>query len=554
MNNLITLVKMQLKEKINLRKPTSADNKLFNTLLTVLGAVLKFAVVTALCVVMLILVNVLGLFSLNGSLPASVMSILFSVMLALSLLSCTVGITKAMYFSRDNAILLTLPCKPIQIYLSKLIIFTFFEIRKNFSFVVPLFIAYFITHAYPWYFYPWLIICYLFISVLTVAIGALLSVPAMWISTVFRQRRALQITTLAVAVSAAIFVLFYAISLIPPHLDLRANWSTIYWEIQHMLDQYCENFAPLYSLTLLLLGEIKDFVLVLPLAATAARFGILVFVTAASLVIGILAVKPLFYTMASKPFEHLKRSVKPKKNVRMNSRLTPFYNEFLKTIKDSSKMFSNVGVMVSIPILIFFLNKVFFAMNTKEIGDNMVIAFNLLIILLIALNANSYAASIFSRDGRSAYLIKVQPTNPAALLVAKLIPNTLFCLASFIATFVIILVSTKLSFLDALYMMLAVFFIYIAHLLYSAQADIMNPQTEIYASVGEHDSDPNEAKSTMLAFLASFLFSGVTFLLLNEVNQGAIPVFLKIMLIGLGICIYEIWLFFSKIKLYYKEK
>ena len=58
-------------------------------------------------------------------------------------------------------------------------------------------------------------------------------------------------------------------------------------------------------------------------------------------------------------------------------------------------------------------------MNTKETGDYMVIAFNILIILLVALNANTYAASIFSRDGRSAYLIKVQPTDPALLLFAN---------------------------------------------------------------------------------------------------------------------------------------
>lgn len=551
MKNLITLVKMQLKEKFNQKKTPLDGSKIFNTALSILGAVLKFAVVTALCVVMIILVNTLGLFSLTGTIPATLMSLLFSVMLLLSIFSCTVGLTKAMYFSRDNAILLTLPCKPIQVYLSKLIIFAFFEIRKNFSFVVPLFIAYYITHSYAWYFYPWLIFCYVFISMLTVAIGALLSVPAMWISNIFRQRRILQIISVVIIVTVSVFALFFGISLIPPELNLRANWSKIFWFIQDVLNSYAKTFSAMYDLTRLLLGETKYYITTLPLANTAIRFLILLGTTVITFVIGVLAVQPLFYTMASKPFEYLKKVVKEKKNYKLSSKFTPFYNEIMKAFKDSGRMFSNVGIMISIPILIFFLNKVFIAMNTKELGDNMIIAFNLLIILLIALNANTYASSIFSRDGRSAYLIKVQPTNPAILLVAKLVPNTIFCLVSFAITFVILLISTKLGVVNSLYMILSIFFIYLAHLMYCAQTDIMNPQTEIYASVGEQENNPNETKSTVTAFIIAFFVAGVAFLLLLE---NASPVFPKLFYAGLALFVYETWLFFSKIKLYYKEK
>lgn len=552
MKNLITLVKMQLKEKLHTGRNTKLDSsRVFSIAVSALGAALKFAIVTAMCVVMIVLVNTLGLFSLTGTIPPTVMSLLFSVMLLLSIISCTIGLTKAMYFSRDNAILLTLPCKPIQVFLSKLVIFSLYELKKNFSFIVPLFIAYFITHEYAWYFYPWLIVCYIFISMLTVAIGALLSVPTMWISNVFRQHRALQICTIAVVVGLAISALFVGISLIPPQLNLRANWTKIFWFIQDILTAYAKNFSALYDLTLLMLGETEFFITTLPFLKTALRFLILIGTTAATFTVGILTVQPLFYTMASKPFEYLKKAVKPKKNKLINPKLTPFYNETVKAFKDSNRMFSNVGIMISIPILIFFLNKMFLAMNTKELGDNMIIAFNLLIILLIALNANTYAASIFSRDGRSAYLIKVQPTNPVILLIAKLVPNTLFCIASFAATFVILLISTKLSVANALYMILAIFFIYLAHLMFCAQEDIMNPQTEIYASVGENENDPNEAKATVTAFIISFLVAAASFMLLLEDTNS---VFIKLMLVGLALFAYEGWLFLSKVKLYYKEK
>ena len=552
MKNLITLVKMQLKEKLNTGRKTKLDgNKVFNTAVSVLGIVLKFAVITALCAVAIFMIQTLNLFSLTGTVPASVMSILFSVMLVLSIFSCTVGLTRAMYFSKDNAILLTLPCKPIQVYLSKLIIFAIYEFKKSFSFIVPLFIAYFITHGYEWYFYPWLIICYVFISLMTVSIGALLSVPMMWIMNVFRQHRYLQIGTIIVTVAAAIFALFYAISLIPPHIDLRATWTSTFWYIQDFLKSYTISFSVLYNLTLMIVGTIKDMAIVLEFGSALLKLLIIFAVALVCFIIGILVVQPLFYKMASKPFEYLKKQVAARKNRRISSKLTPFYNEFIKVFKDSNRMFSNIGIMISIPILIFFLNKVFFAMNTKETGDYMVIAFNVLIILLVALNANTYAASIFSRDGRSAYLIKVQPTNPTLLLFAKLLPNTLFCILSFAITLVILIVSTSLTPIDSILLIFAILFIYLAHLMFCAQTDIMNPQTEIYATMGENESNPNEGAATITAFLISFVVCLATLFLLGE---GEGNVFEKLFFVGLAACVYQTWLFFSKIKLYYKEK
>ena len=548
MKNLITLVKMQLKEKMNLKRRKLDGSGIFDLAVAIFAEVLKFALVTAFCTAIIL---ALAFLVFGSDVPMTVMSIVFTAMLILSVFSCTVGLTKAMYFSRDNSVLLTLPCKPIQVYLSKLVIFFFFELKKNFAFIVPLFIGYFIASGYAWYFYPWLLVCYVFISMLTVSIGAILSVPAMWVSSVFRQRAWLRAFVAVACAGAAALALFYGISLIPTHLDLRSDWPNMMWNIRNSLSVYATKFSVLYDLTRLMLGELSGFELTLPFARTLLRFAVLLCATLVTFFLGILLVKPLFYTMASKPFEYLKKQVKPKKNKRISSKFSAVYNEFLKVFKDSTRMFANAAITVSIPILVFFLNKVFYAMNTKEFGDYMVIAFNLLIILLVALNANTYAASIYSRDGRSAYLIKVQPTNPKFLLVAKLLPNTLFCVVSFVITFFILLISTNLPLIDALLMMIAVLFIYLAHLLFCAQKDIMNPQTEIYASMGEHENDPNEAVATVTAFLIAFTVAGATLMLLSERGGG---VYIKLALVGLALFAYEVWMFFSKIKLYYKEK
>ena len=551
MKNLMILVKMQLKERLNFKRLDVKNVKVFNIVASTIGAILKFALVFVLCAAFLLVAKILGLFSLTGTVPSSVISVIFSVMMLASVFSCVVGLTKSMYYTRDNAVLLTLPCLPTQVYLSKLIIFFIFELKRNLSFTVPLFLAYFVTHKYGLFAYPWMFFCMVFISLFTVAIGALLSIPAMWIANFFRQHRWLQMSSLAVVVVTAVVGMFYAISLIPENIDIIATWKTTYWQIQDLLESYCEKFSLLYDITLLMLGETKSLVTTFPIGRTALRFFILVGATAVLLVAGFLIVRPLFYSMASKPFEYLKKPTKAKQNKLRGRRWSAVYNEWLIAIKSTDRMFANVGILVSIPILIFLLNKIFLAMLTRELGNHMIIAFNVLIILLVALNANCYAASIFSKDGRSSYLIKTQPSKYPLLILSKLLPNTAFVSLSLFGTFIIMLGTVGLAKGQLFLLMISLGFVYLSHMLYSAELDLMNPQIELYATVGNSDNNPNETKSTVTAFLISFFITLAVFLLLVE---GKGNVFAKFALVSFAVLCYRVYIFFAKLRLYYNEK
>lgn len=552
MKSLYILVIMQLKEQMNFKRLKTDNVKAFHILLSVVGAILKFAAVTVLCVAFLLVSKILGLFSFQGlPVPDTVISLVFSVMLLLSVVSCTVGLTKAMYYAKDNAVLLTLPCTSLHVYLSKLIIFFIFEIKRNLSFLVPMFIAYYITHSYPAGAYVWMLFCMIWVSLFTVAIGALFSIPTMWIANFFRQNKWIQMGGLVATVAAASVALFYAISLIPENIDLVAAWSTIYWQIQDFLSAYARNFSFLYDFTRMLLGETVNLKTTFPLAVTALRLLVLAGTSIAALAAGLLIVRPMFYKMASTPFEYLKKAVKPKKNKERKKVWSSIYTNFLVTAKNTNAIFSNVGILISVPMLIFLLNKIFLAMKTREMGDHMIIAFNMLIILLIVLNSNCSIASLYSRDGQSSYLIKTLPSKYTLPVVAKLIPNTTFGAVAILATAPILKLTLPLATADIIHITLALEFIFLAHMFYSAELDLMNPQNQLYASVGSTVSNPNETKSTVSAFLISFLVAGVVFFLLFE---GKGYVYVKLIGVSLGVLIYRTWMFFSMLKLYYKEK
>lgn len=550
MKNLMILVKMQLKERLNFKRLDVENVNVLNIVVSILGAIIKFALVFVLCAAFLLVATKLSLFAIN-QVPSTVISFIFTIMMLLSIFSCVVGLTKSMYYARDNAVLLTLPSRPIQLYLSKLIIFFVFELKRNLSFMVPLFLAYFFTHGYGIGAYPWMLFCMIFVSLFTVAIGALLSIPAMWIANFFRQNKWLQMSTLTVIVVSAIVALFYAIALIPVNIDIRTNWVPITNAIHDFFKAYATNFSWVYDITRLMLGETVGLVRSFPIGATALRFLALFAATFVLLLMGVLIVKPLFYSMASKPFEYLKKPTNPKQNTRRKRRWSSIFYEWLIAIKSTNRMFSNVGIFISIPILIFLLNKIFLAMNTRAVGNHMVVAFNVLITLLVALNSNCSVASIFSRDGRSSYLIKTQPSSYPILIFSKLLPDTTFVCVSIFATFIVMLFTLSLGLFNTVILAASICMVYLSHMLYSAELDLMNPQIELYATVGNTENNPNETKSTAMAFLISFVIAAAIFLLLLEGKGG---VYVKFLVVALLALCYRTYIFFAKLKLYYNEK
>lgn len=552
---------MQLQEKLNFKRIEISKHALFNYILSALVAILKFAFVVALCYVFILVAKMFSMFQYFNIVPQSVMSLIFIVMLIASTLSCTIGLTKALYYSRDNAVLLTLPATPMQTFLSKIIIFYIFELKRSLSFIVPLFLAYFFLHGYSVGYYFWMLLCFAFVAMFTVALGALLSIPGMWIANVFNQHKTLQHICLILLVGGIAAALIYVIALIPTDLDFFEQSGKIKLALQSFFDGYAyynptalfgeaKELKPVYNLTLLILGGdgFKPF----EIWGSLLRLLILLGTIALLAVAAVFIVKPLFYKMASTPFEYKKKKVKEKHNIPYGKKIASVVHEMRVAFKTPERMFSNVGILISIPVLIMLLNKVFAAMNVDELGEFMIVAFNIMIVLLVALNANVYAASIYSREGRSSYLIKTQPTKPIYLILAKLVPNTLFVTLSLIITAFVVNDLTAIASGDVAMLFIGIYFIYLTHLLMCAESDLMNPQIEIYATVGNDDSNPNETKMTAFAFGAAFLIALIVMLLLMmHENQN---VYLKLMLVSAAVLARKIYIFVRKVVLYYKEK
>ncbi len=545
---LATLVKMQLKEKMDLGYLRSKRQLIFK--LTWL--VIEFVAVTAIIAVVFHFVKLLGLFSLVHDIPVSVISLAFGVMLLLSLVTDTIGLMKSLYFSKDNTVLLTFPATPSLVFFSKLVTYYVYELRKSFMFTIPMFIAYGIIKGYALIYYPWLILMFILISSIPVLFAALLSIPAMFVYLFLGRVKVLQYLLYTALGGGAILLVWWLIGLVPEDINFIESWGNTYWEIQAFLDGYTEMFSPIYAFTELIVGRTVGLSSVIFHSGTLPTLLILVATGIGLLLLCFLCSKPLFYRMASTPFEFKKKDrIKAKANRKMPPFLSAIKKEFVIGLRSNSFIKLGGVLIVIMPMAIYLLNTLYSAMDTRFIGTQMTICFNIIIILLIMLMTNIDVASVYSRDGSSSYLNKVQPTPYATLLLSKLIFPMIIALVGLIFAVNVFAIESGLAKNDAVLIGIMIYGVYVAHLFSSAEKDIMNPQYEQYATFNEQTNNPNETGSGVSAIIISAVVF-VAALFLSTRNDAGLWV--KLAIVGVLFAAFKVFTYLSKIKAFYKEK
>ena len=543
------LVMMQLKEKIDMSFLKTTKSTITKVVFTILG----FVAVILLCFAFFYVAQLLRLFSLAGYIPVTVLAIAFSVMLAVSVLSCTGGLVKMLYFSKDNRMLLTLPVPSSWLYVSKLLVFYLYEVKRSFSFMIPMFVAFgIITHC-AFYYYPWIVIIFLFVSALPVLLGALLSIPAMYGYQFLKQYRLLQLVVYVGVIGGIVYGIVELINILPLELNLVTEWIKVSNSIQGVLRSFEVHFAPLYDLTTMIAGKSINLHHTIWTPSTLPTFGILVAVLLALFFLGYLLAKPLFFHMSSQPFEYRKRNItKTYRNHKMPAWLSAFKKEMLLSLRTPDEMYNNVVELVGLPLIILLLNRIYSAMNTRARGDHLSFAFNILIMLLFMLSANVGISSVYSREGRAAYFNKVPPTKYYSVLLSKLYMRIIVSgITAAVASVVFLKNRSMVAPSSAVYLAIGLFMYAVAHIFWSAEVDIMNPQTEQYGAMGDGHNNPNETKSTIIAFLLSIGVAAFSLFLFME-NE---PVcWKKFCYIGVALCLIRVYLYLQKVKLYYKEK
>jgi hypothetical protein len=230
--------------------------------------------------------------------------------------------------------------------------------------------------------------------------------------------------------------------------------------------------------------------------------------------------KLIFDYVAAKQFENSGRINRKKmKNRPCGAFISQIKNEVIGYLREPNKLFSVSIYLLVLPFAVLLLNKIFSNINMNIVGQKLAIQVNLLLILLFAMSSNSHASSSLSSEGASFTMLKTRPSKVRNTIIAKLIIPYVFSVISLTAT---VLVLDKYAHFigllraDVVKIFFIALFVNTAHIFWSVDMDITNPQQKNYIN-GQHITrNPNEISSVLLGLAVSLVFFAIAYTLFRD--------------------------------------
>ncbi|MCD8200659.1 MAG: hypothetical protein LUD47_01120 [Clostridia bacterium] len=548
MNAFKTLFVMQLRQKIDMSSANSPKKIVFKTVF----ALLIFLAVMAIAYVIFFLFIYLHLFSPLDYLPVSVMSVVFLLLLVFSLITCTVSLCKTLFTSKDNQFLITFPVQPSTIYLSKVCVSFVYEMRRTFYFLMPIFIAYAVITALPWYAYLWIIFMLTVFTAFMVVFAAFVALPVYYIVQFFKRHRAVKYVVGFALLAALVVFVVWLIGLIPSDINLIRSWSNVSEYLRQFLNWFTtKGFSFCYFFAECLCGP--------DVAYTGKFFTGTTFIVLGVLVAGIiifalvdLVISRFVYSrVAERQYEFNKKLWGRRGADRqMRKGASSFRYDGKRTLLDGNMLAAVIAVIIITPVTVLFINAVFAAISKRVIGDYLAMSFNVLIVLLFSTSSNVWVSSIYSRDGEALAVHKTKPVKATAALMERLSMSIMVTFLVVVPASVIFLAEAGAAPGESVLVIATELAVSLGHLFWSAEMDAVNPKPQVYSTSGAAGVNPNEVKSVALSFFLSIITMGVVlFFLMYDPGY----VYVRTLILAGIFLAYRVGVFAYKSRVVYEE-
>jgi len=551
-----TLVKLLFSDTSKLSFKEKGEWKA--SIIKITSSLLIFAALTGLDYLLYFVAELFRVFSLLSLIPQMVPSFLVSVLLLLSLLNATIGLTKSLYYSPDNRMLITYPAKGLTVFLARLMVFFVSEYARAVMVIGPVLFSYMLISHFPFSLFLWLFVALFIVVLAEVFVAALLSVPGFFVSRFLRQNSLLELIVYVLLFAFFIGVVSWLMSLLPNKIDIFSNWGPYFARMQDFLKNYRDKAYPLYCLTLMMIGFTNGFsVPALDIQSLWAFLSLLgIILVAGTLVFWL--VSKLYLRLASESFEYTSNGAVL---IRQTNQRSFFFAQLTKEItlliKDPGTFMSLFGVFVFLPIFITILDKVFGAMNTTVVGNMYISVVNILILLLVVLNSNGSIVHIYSDEGKAFFINRSYPRSASLILLSKLILPMAMGFASIIVSCIMYGQVTGMKLAPdgsewvnsgaVAFLAIGLCSFYAGHMLFAAGLDFTSIKSTFSAETME---SANERAIVLSAFVISFVQAIFFFLFLRD---GVTSSYLKLMIIGLIFLALNIALFHQKCKFIYQK-
>ncbi|OPZ36053.1 MAG: hypothetical protein BWY98_00544 [Tenericutes bacterium ADurb.BinA155] len=480
-----TMVKMLLRNTLNLDFKSDFKRSLIKTILAVLG----FAAVTTVSYFFFSLSSRFQIFSILSFVPESVPSLITMTVYFLGYIPALLSLLKLLYWNNDNKIMITFPCNANTVFVARMFVFFVSQFLKTLLIEIPFLFGYMIFSRFPWYYMLWMVVGWFLLVLFEVLFLSILSIPGYFVSHFLKRHNVLSVISASLFFIALVGFVAWIVSLLPNKLDLFSSWGPYFNRIQGALNFYTNKLVFFYDLTLMSMGENTGFGSVY--FSGAAWFTLLGTIVAILVVfvLMLIFVNPLYFGLASSSNDFIAKGKAKAYRFPQHSYFTAqVQKEAILFFKNPDIFSGFFGTFVFMPIYITLIGKMFGAMATNVRGDMMVMAIICLLILMISLMSNLTIAGIYSAEGDAFSLSRSYPRSESFMLSSKLFAPAALGLISIIVSIILFSnVRTVEPFVSA-FLALGIIGFYLGHLLYAASLDFTSHQ--------DHFADRNFASDS----------------------------------------------------------
>ena len=384
------------------------------------------------------------------------------------------------------------------------------------------------------------------IPLFPVLIGALLSIPLVFIVNYLKRHPFLN----AVVVGILMFLAFLGIS----------SLVSIVTQKEHLrLDTFIDILVtgvsegiPRFNKLSLFYNNINNFIFSgNNFSVLFGNLGIVLAVIAGLLVLVFTVSIWTYFRLTVFTFEQAKTNrYRSQMKQTSNTYFTFLKKEIKSLLRSSDQLIAQFFSLLLLPFLLYILNLIFLSFKISPFGEKIVVGVNLCIGLLLLTTANTNSATALTREGTEFYLLKTTPTNLKSITWAKLTINFAASILMILATVIALLKVHVFS--SGITLMIGLIFLLInsGHILWSYELDLMNPRFLEYANSQSIDDNPNATKSILIGTVISLGLCGIAIAMLFEnVATG----WIRLLLLSLVFFGIRLYMLLSKSKLYFNE-
>ncbi len=508
MKRIIDMFLMQFNETYSFHKKEKLQKTLIRTFYRIVLFALAFLIMKSF---LGFLMGFLGLVINKNFIVFLILGIqLFQIMF---LLGYT---TKSIFLSNDLPILLNMPVKTHEILFSKLLLIILREIHATVLYTIIIVLAASHIVSFSLLSVISLILFLIMLSILSSLLSVIFSIVILKVRIFFKGKLVLTyISSFVGFIIFSTFLAYIAFNIIDiigfasnrVFMTIKLNQTIAYvgeniWLSRRYLDFiFLENTWFLSSLFIIGSG--------LSLLYIVYILG-----------------KHIYFDLVSNANLYFKR--KQKKQIsKMTSRNTLraiIYKDILNIYREPGYMFQYLLLPIMMPFLIFLYNQLFQSIDTNQLGDQMIVGANVMLIILVSSISNVISSTGFSRAGKNAYLVKVVPVPYKTEVKSKIYMNLVISTMSILITYTIGIVSGMFELSFGLLTLIPILLINFAHIMWSYDLDISDPSLN-WHNEEEMIVSKNISKSIMLGMFIAIFFG--LFIMISLGSSTSVSTWIK---------------------------